>query len=127
MKIDESSFAGRSDVTVRCPHCGGVGRVCKLGSAEGRPPLSNEKKFSEEPVAVETGDGIAKNLFSTDSIDSVCRYKSGNTKLLALALASFVVAGIFALLVNLVLPGPGGSSASGFRSVAPTEQDAGSH
>ncbi len=121
MRVDDSRIPPDKTVRVRCPHCRGIGTVGPLEA-----PLAHDENGPEIPGPVEpTPSAGEKELPAEqptvlfDKLDDIrfpeepgsvrsAAEREGRWKSIAIWVGiSLAVVGIFALLVNLVLPGPG--------------------
>lgn len=133
MKIDETKLPEGKDGLVRCPHCREILRIDEESRA--LRPLSSESRTQEESLDAEesvvpeddeqefTSDDVPPDH---DTVASVAdkssddflfpaevgpdplkeKKRSLKFKLVLWAIISVAVIGFFALLVNLILPGP---------------------
>jgi predicted Zn finger-like uncharacterized protein len=133
MRIDEKSLPDRPKVKVRCPHCNGIGYVepkvprptPTVSSPAERPtPKSPQSKFPL-PQQVADEPGMEYDLSIPEDAFEEFRFpaeQNGNGRLrngirngatvglktIILVIASLITVAFFALLVNIILPGPGG-------------------
>jgi hypothetical protein len=112
MRIDEEGLHEGRPLKVRCPHCKGIGFV---GARPSRgAPLPEERASSPGTEASDTTDlslpPDAFKDFRFPSEEDVSppgrRFLSAKMRILVWIGASVGIIIIFALLVNLVLPGP---------------------
>ena len=134
MRVDEKgSLPDRPKVKVRCPHCRGIGYIehkfpsptqAVSSPAEGPTTKSNQTKFQlPQQVTDETeleydisipADAFKDFRFPAEQ-DSNGRSRNGTgngatigLKTVILVVASLITIVFFALLVNVILPGPSG-------------------
>lgn len=138
MRVDETKIPFGARARVRCPHCneispanGGTpshqtGRIARSTAAPGQSMASTSAgspqaaKARSEPGASEAELCFPKDAFQNfrfpaeTEIPAASNKKAGSMKRLAVwVLVSLAVIGLFALLVNLVLPGPYGTKPFG--------------
>lgn len=132
MRIDEQRIPADGGVKVRCPHCTEIGYVPAAGLGAGRethslsagqpvsspvprtPPEATRSAATEQ---MEKGDPTLPDDAFQDfrfpaerEAPEVRRTPvPRKKKLLVWAVVSLAIVAFFALLVNLVLPGPGGT------------------
>jgi predicted Zn finger-like uncharacterized protein len=112
MRIDEEALHGGRPLKVRCPHCKGVGFAGARPS--GGAPFPERRASSPGTQAAETAElALPPDAFKDfrfpseeDRARPVKRSMSAKTRILVWIGASIGIIIIFALLVNLVLPGP---------------------
>jgi predicted Zn finger-like uncharacterized protein len=139
MKIDEDRLPKGRSVKVRCPHCNGIGPIQgpdlpnrhidsgpDLSSrSRDRAPVSHQ---AERPTGQKPSfpSEVASDFqFPAEQVSPTPekRMLSLGWKMLFWAVGSFLVVGFFALLVNIILPGPyGGESDTG---LPPQDQTSG--
>jgi predicted Zn finger-like uncharacterized protein len=143
MRVEESRIPAGGGVKVRCPHCSETGYVPArdIETARETKPVPGDQPASGEAVpsagmlhqtpAPETAKGadgvepsVPEDAFrdfrfpaERQMQESVRAPFSRRTKILIWAAVSLAVVALFALLVNLVLPGPSGTRP--FGSTAP--------
>ena len=146
MRLDEKSLPDRDKVKVRCPHCSGIGYIepkfprsipAVSSPAEKPTPKSFQPKFElPQRPADEPGmeydlsippDAFKEFRFPAEQ-ESNGRFRNGirngatiGSKTVILVIASLITVVFFALLVNVILPGPGGGKGA-IRAVHPEEQ-----
>jgi predicted Zn finger-like uncharacterized protein len=120
MRVDESRLKPGRRLKVRCPHCRGIGIVApttarsldesneadQLAENEGSPGTA----AFEAPDATEADQESKWVMFPAEEDGESPRKKTPPKKrrlrLIIFGLASLAVIGFFALLVNVILPGP---------------------
>jgi predicted Zn finger-like uncharacterized protein len=133
MRLDEKSLPDRPKVKVRCPHCSGLGYIepkfPRPAPAE-KPPAEQPatKSFQPEFQLPQQGaddPGMEYDIsVPEDPLDDFRfpaeqngngRFRNGirngaaiGLKTVILVIASLITVAFFALLVNIILPGPGG-------------------
>jgi len=146
MRLDEKSLPDRPKVKVRCPHCRGIGYIepgfprptpAAPSPAKRPTPKSSQPKFElPQQAANEPGmeydlsipaDAFKEFRFPAEQ-DSDGRSRNGirngasiGLKTVILVIASLITVVFFALLVNVILPGPGGGKGA-IRAVQPEEE-----
>jgi len=137
MRIDESSLPKGRSVKVRCPHCNEIGPtqdpVSFTGAVDGRLDSSTQP-FDETMDDLRRALPRDKSPLFPSSVASDFRFSaereaisprktilSRRLKVLLWAVGSLLVVGFFALLVNIILPGPYGA---GSDTGAPPEEEA---
>jgi hypothetical protein len=120
--VDESRLPSVERAKVRCPHCKEIislGDQAKQPGRVGAPGISAEgpqRAASAEPGAMA---GERKNVargkamdheptFPKDAFQDFQGPRSSRLKIILWIVVSLAIIGFFALLVNLVLPGPYG-------------------
>ncbi|MEW6348312.1 MAG: MJ0042-type zinc finger domain-containing protein [Thermodesulfobacteriota bacterium] len=123
MRVDDARIPAEKTVRVRCPHCRGIGTVGPL-----EPAALAQEDGPDIPGSVETAPTAGEKELATDRpqvlfdpLDDI-RFPEEPRPAMSVAKSegrwltfaiwagiSLAVVGIFALLVNLVLPGPGKS------------------
>jgi len=127
MRLDEKNLPDKPKVRVRCPHCRGIGYIENTSAQN--PPLS---LFDEQPVSQPHQSKFELREPLTDKLEMEydvslphdafnefrfpaeqdrqrnSRKTTIGLKTIVLAVASLVVIIFFALLVNIILPGPSG-------------------
>ena len=146
MRLDEKSLPDRPKVKVRCPHCSGLGYIePKFPSlAPAEKPLAEQratKSFQPEFQLPQQGaddPGMEYDIsIPEDAFDEFRfpaeqngngRFRNGirnratiGLKTVILMIASLVTVAFFALLVNIILPGPGGGKGA-IPAVQPEEE-----
>ncbi len=146
MRLDEKSLPDRPKVNVRCPHCHGIvyvePKVPRLkpavsSLAERPTPKSSQSKF-QLPKRVADESGMEYDISIPEDAFEEFRFpaeQNGNGRLpngirngatiklktVILVIASLITVMLFALLVNIILPGPGGVK-GGMPAVQPEEE-----
>lgn len=146
MRLDEKTLPDTPKVKVRCPHCRGIGYIepkfprstpVAPSPAERPTPKSFRPKFElPQPTPDEPGmeydlsipaDAFKEFRFPAEQ-DSNGRSRNGikngttiGLKTVILVIASLITVVFFALLVNVILPGPGGVKGA-IRTVQPEEE-----
>ncbi len=146
MRLDEKSLHDRPKVKVRCPHCQGIGYIepkfsrptPAVSSPAERPTSKSFQPKSQLPQQVadepemEYDISIPADAFKEfrfpaeeDSNGSLRNeIRNGATiglKTVILVIASVITVVFFALLVNVILPGPAGVKGA-VRTVQPDEE-----
>jgi hypothetical protein len=142
MKLDESNFPDKPRVKVRCPLCQGIGYVERQPIDP--PPLESDPAVQAAGEAYETTaefrrSELAAAAKSYDPSIPSDAFKDFHfpaemendgrppeptrtgVKIVLWAVASLAVIAFFALIVNVVLPGPGGGE--GMLRAVPSKQD----
>ena len=134
MRVDESLIPSGGGVRIRCPHCKGIDYVADPASAETRKVPANRSKIETVPSGTRTNrpmggtphapigsQSVSEATIPDDAFQGFrfpaekgasafpARRLSKRMRILLWVIASLVIVAIFALLVNIVLPGPGGS------------------
>jgi predicted Zn finger-like uncharacterized protein len=129
LRVDENSLPPDGSARVRCPHCQGVGlmpdrsvaaRIADLSSAEPRSPEEQDYPVLVPPEKTPPPQDWKEEAIPHDAFKSF-RYPGERDRRPAPVIAarrgwptwawvvvSVVVVAFFALLVNLILPGPAG-------------------
>jgi predicted Zn finger-like uncharacterized protein len=127
MRVDESRLPSVERAKVRCPHCKEIislGDQAKQPGQVGAPGISAEgpqRAASSGPGAMA---GERKNVargkamdheptFPKDAFQNFQGPRSSTLKIILWIVGSAAIIGFFALLVNLVLPGPYGDRSIG--------------
>ncbi len=141
MKLDEASLPDRPRIKVRCPHCQGIGYVERPALYD--TTLENDTavqaasdsfgttaEFRRKELGFETDshepsvptDAFKEFHFPSEKRDEpqVHESRSRGRKILLWAVISLAVVAFFALIVNIVLPGPSGGQGM-LRAVQPHE------
>jgi predicted Zn finger-like uncharacterized protein len=146
MRVDEKDLPDRPKVKVRCPHCRGIGYIehkfprptqAASSPAEGPTTKSNRAKFQlpqqvTDKTEIEYDISIPADAFKEFRFpaeqDSNGRSRNGigngatiGLKTVILVVASLITVVFFALLVNMILPGPAGVKGA-IRAVQPEEE-----
>jgi predicted Zn finger-like uncharacterized protein len=132
MRLDEKNIPDKPKVKVRCPHCSGIGYIENTSTPNPLPSL-----FDEQPVSQDEGPKFELPEPPTDNLEvgydvslphdafkdfrfpaeqdrqnnhrkTAIGLTSIGLKTIILVVASLVVIIFFALLVNIILPGPSG-------------------
>ena len=122
MRVDDSCLPEGKAVKVRCPHCQGIGTVEPLAPDPGKsaPASETSTALPDQPKAPtdeapqpeprqELFDPLDDISFPSDSGPTLGPAAQPGRKWLRMAIwavVSLAVVGFFALLVNIVLPGP---------------------
>ncbi len=126
MRVDDSCLPEGKAVRVRCPHCQGIGTVGPLATDPGKsapaPATASEPSTAlpDQPKAPtveapqpehrqELFDPLNDISFPADSgptLDPAAQPRRKWLRMAIWAVVSLAVVGFFALLVNIVLPGP---------------------
>lgn len=149
MKVDETRIPKGGGVKVRCPRCKEIGyvpdpslaakspqgpmtdaagesppHVSHMGAAATRLPFASTRSASRgEPLFPE--DAFENFRFPAENAGNALKRRPMSTrkKIIIMVAVSLAVVAVFALLVNIVLPGPSGRRPfSGGVSPAPTSQ-----
>jgi len=137
MRIDQSGLPKGRSVKVRCPHCNEIGPmqdpVSFTGAVDGRLDSSTQP-FDETMDDLRRALPRDESLSFPSSVASDFRFPaeretvpprktmlSSRLKILLWAVGSLLVVAFFALLVNIILPGPYGA---GSETGAPPEEEA---
>jgi predicted Zn finger-like uncharacterized protein len=136
MRVDESALPQDPRVKVRCPHCKEIGLLAEMTASEASfhgepseiatPPTSGSGALGDEAIdsprsGVDAGDSSEPTIPSDafrdfrfpaerQTVKPTKPSEKSRIRLLIFALVSLAVVAFFALLVNLVLPGPSGSA-----------------
>ena len=146
MRLDEKSLPDRPKVKVRCPHCSGLGYIEPKfpRPAPAEKPSAEQlatKSFQPELQLPQQGAGdrgmeydlsIPEDAFEEFRFPAEQngngRFRNGirngptiRSKTVILVIASLITVAFFALLVNIILPGPGGVKGA-MPSVQPDEE-----
>jgi len=127
MRLDEKNLPDKPKVKVRCPHCRGIGYIENTSAPNPLPSLSDEQPVSQPyPSKFELREPLTDKLemeydvsMPHDAFNEFrfpaeqdrhrnSRKTAIGLKTIILAVASLVVVIFFALLVNIILPGPSG-------------------
>ena len=127
MRLDEKNLPDKPKVKVRCPHCRGIGYIENTSAPNPLPSLSDEQPVSQPyPSKFELREPLTDKLemeydvsMPHDAFNEFrfpaeqdrhrnSRKTAIGLKTIILAVASLVVIIFFALLVNIILPGPSG-------------------
>jgi predicted Zn finger-like uncharacterized protein len=127
MRLDEKNLPDKPKVKVRCPHCSRIGYIENTSAPNPRPNSSDEQPISQtheskfelrEPLTdkpeMEYDVSMPHDAFqefrfpSEQDRQNNSRKTAIGLKTIVLAVASLVVIIFFALLVNIILPGPSG-------------------
>jgi predicted Zn finger-like uncharacterized protein len=121
MRVDDSRIPEAKPVKVRCPHCQGIGTVGPPAKqheetlsvsepliAPPEPPQPQVDKKPQPEYRQELFDPLDDIRFPSDSAlpEAPTRSRRKWLTVAVWGVASLAVIGFFALLVNLVLPGP---------------------
>ena len=124
MRIDESRIPKGQRVNIRCPHCKEVWAFQDQPAVDQTPApkdLADASNVREEsqPRPRTTGNGVSEHTIPSDAFQSF-RFPSEREApsaerqparrslgIVAWILVSLGVVGLFALLVNIILSGPG--------------------
>jgi len=126
MRVDENVLPKDPRVKVRCPHCQEIGLLAEMTASEeflrGEPrETATRDTSSSSPQSGLQPDDSSEPTIPSDAfrdfrfpaerqtVESTKSPGKQRVRLLVLALVSLAVVAFFALLVNLVLPGPLGS------------------
>lgn len=135
MRIDETLIPRGGGVRIRCPRCKGMDYVRDQAASpsQATPPdqsrpeqVRGEQAAMTRPAVRPSHDpvrssGVTEATMPDDAFQGFrfpaeretgalqARTLSRSMKILLWVIASLVVVAVFALLVNIVLPGPGGS------------------
>jgi predicted Zn finger-like uncharacterized protein len=147
MRLDETKIPGGGGVTIRCPRCQGVDYVQDPSQAKGgdsdkglsvpkeiveKPQKSSESTRRPAPKQRVPSSDVSEVTMPSDAFQGFRfpaeekgdafpkRRLSRRARLLLWGIASLVVVALFALLVNIVLPGPGGNRPFG-GAIAPDQ------
>ncbi len=141
MKLDEANLPDRPRIKVRCPHCQGIGYVERPRSdisVSGSDPsvqaasdaFGTTAEFRRREVGFEAdsheptvpADAFKEFHFPAETRDEpqVHEPRSRGLKILLWAVISLAVVAFFALIVNIILPGPSGGQGM-LRAVQPHE------
>jgi hypothetical protein len=116
MKIDEGSLPEGRSVRVRCPHCNEIGPAQEpVSLAEGLDTSSLPRdRILAAPKAARTGRGGDFHLPANQAPAALeKKMLSRGVKIVLWVIGSLLVVGFFALLVNIILPGPYGGGPGG--------------
>lgn len=127
MRLDEKNIPDKPKVKVRCPHCSGIGYIENTSAPNPVPSSFDEQPVSQpdqskfelrEPLTDKPEMGYDVSLphdafkdfqFPAEQDRQNNSPKSAiGLKTIVLAVASLAVIIFFALLVNIILPGPAG-------------------
>ena len=128
MRLDEKNIPDKPKVKVRCPHCSGIGYIENTSAPNPVPSSFDEQPVSQpdqskfelrEPLTdkpeMEYDVSMPHDAFKDfrfPAEQEVAKITPTGTaigsKTIVLAVASLVVIIFFALLVNIILPGPAG-------------------
>lgn len=127
MRLDEKNIPDKPKVKVRCPHCRGIGYIENTLAPNPPPSLLDEQPVSQpdqskfelrEPLTdkseMEYDVSLPHDAFkdfrfpAEQDRQNNSRKTAIGLKTIVLAVASLVVIIFFALLVNIILPGPAG-------------------
>ena len=131
MRVDETRIPSGGRIKVRCPHCQGVGfaehdsedssadkeRISEPAAERNplQPGASSASEFPPEETSAGFDLRIPEDSFrafrfpAEEDADRPARRRTGTgMKILLWAGISLAVIAIFALLVNIILPGPHG-------------------
>ncbi len=125
MRVDEDRIRGQGAVRVRCPHCRGVGIAPQVqaheaapesgSSAERNPGTEDRRPAVTSPPAPPPNRRILRPRDPSEEFrfpaetgvsDGIKPSMGFTWRILIWLIASIGVVGAFALLVNLMLPGP---------------------
>jgi hypothetical protein len=125
MRVDESRIPKGQKVKVRCPHCKEIGIIQDEPAVDKTPTLeeaagvpSGEQEISP-PAPRTVGPEVSEHTLPSDAFESF-RFPSEREapllersssrigfRTIAWILVSLAIVGFFALLVNIILSGPG--------------------
>jgi predicted Zn finger-like uncharacterized protein len=127
MRLDEKNIPDKPKVKVRCPHCSGIGYIENTSAPNPLPSLFDEQPVSQpdqskfelrEPLTdkleMEYDVSLPHDAFKDFRFPAEQDRQNNHRKTaiglntIILAVASLVVIIFFALLVNIILPGPSG-------------------
>jgi len=127
MRLDEKNLPDKPKVKIRCPHCRGIGYIENTSAPNPLPSLSDEQPVRQpHQPKIELRESLTDKLEMEYDVslphDAFQEFRfpaeqdrQGNSrkttiglKTIILAVASLVVIIFFALLVNIILPGPSG-------------------
>jgi predicted Zn finger-like uncharacterized protein len=124
MKVDEAKIPANRRFKVRCPHCEQIDVVTHQSFIPEPPRRAPQAPAAEQPIPRETkpssrgsatSSAVQRSIgdihFPADTGDvelSERKFLSRKTRLICWAVGSLLWVALFALLVNLVLPGPYG-------------------
>ncbi len=137
MRLDAKNIPDKPKVKVRCPHCHGIGYIENTSAPNPPPSLLDEQPVSQpdqskfelrellsDKPEMEYDVSLPHDAFKdfrfpaeqdrqNNSPKTAMGWPAIGSKTIILAVASLVVIILFALLVNIILPGP-----SGFKGVS---------
>ena len=133
MRIDEGGLPKGRSVKVRCPHCNAIGPIRGAVSPGGLVAGSSDSpsRSRDRPsVAPQAARPAGRELSFPSEVASAFRFPAEQAsrspekrmfslgwRMLFWAVGSLLLVGFFALLVNIILPGPyGGGSDAGLPS-----------
>jgi len=123
MRIDESRIPEGQKVKIRCPHCKGIGLIQDQPTVDHTPTpevFAGARSAQERgPTVTRTAtNGVSEHTLPSDAFQSF-RFPSergvpvpdprsprAGFGIMTWILVSLGVVGFFALLVNIILPGP---------------------
>lgn len=127
MRLDEKNIPDKPKVKVRCPHCSGIGYIENTSAPNPVPSSFDEQPVSQpdqskfelrEPLTdkpeMEYDVSMPHDAFkdfrfpAEQDRQNNSRKTAIGSRTIVLAVASLVVIILFALLVNIILPGPAG-------------------
>jgi len=134
MRVDERGLPNDPRVKVRCPHCREIGLLAEMIASEAsfqsgsletptdqesRSPARGHGRSDSPRSEMEAGDSSEPNIPSDafrdfrfpaerQTVNPTKSSGKSRVRLMVFALISLAVVAVFALLVNLVLPGPSG-------------------
>ncbi len=122
MRVDHKQIPAQAQAKVRCPHCRGLGLVRTQPPGEPQAPSAKTPSGhaalagpsgagvvrSAQPAVHEEPEYVDEYLFPAERETLPYERQPGviSLRIVAWAVASVLVVLLFALLVNLILPGP---------------------